>query len=74
MTALYTITLGPREFPRMAVVRRHVYAPGVEAFIADAHPIAVVDSVDDARRFLPAGVTRFETAAGGEANSVEFWG
>lgn len=73
MTAIFTITLGTRDYPDRAVLRRHVYAAGAEALIADFHPLAVAPTVELVRRFLPAGLVRFESIASDDGVVAEFY-
>lgn len=73
MTAIFVITLGTRDYPDRAVLRRHVYAAGAEVLVADFHPLATAPTVEGARRFLPEGLTRFQPARDDDAPSMEWY-
>lgn len=54
MTAFFVITLNTRDYPGQAVLRRHVWRDG--SFVPDWTPLAVGQTVDQVRHFLPPDV------------------
>ena len=46
------ITKNPSDFPGKFVVRRHIATAGSNKLVFESNPIAVVDSLLDAREFI----------------------
>lgn len=69
---LFVVYERPRDFPRSFVVRRHYVLEG-GAMQAEAVPLAVVDTLEQARAALPPGLHQIARADGDEPQIVETW-
>jgi hypothetical protein len=69
--SLYVITYHPRDYPTKVVVREQISRPG-EVLILIA-PIAVVDSIAEARAAIPRGLHRIPRQPSDDAVILETW-
>jgi hypothetical protein len=69
--AMWTIFASPRDYPGKYVLRRFLIGP--DGCTPDAAPLAVVDSLVEARRALPRGLFRQERDAADSPSVVETW-
>lgn len=68
---IYTITSRPSDYPGLVVVRRHLIRDG--AVVADADPLAVAPTLEEARRSLPADVFNVGRQAEDDPVILESW-
>lgn len=66
----YTIYDHPRDYPNHWVVRRFRIASG--CFIPEQE-CQIADSLEQARRLIPSGLTRFERSPDDSPEVVETW-
>lgn len=69
---LYTITHSPSDYPGMYVTRRHVVGPTGEV-VFDADPLAVTETLNAARRAVPAGLYNLGREPHDDSVIVETW-
>jgi hypothetical protein len=68
---MWVIYWNPTDFPHRYVVRRWSVAAG--SALADDDPVAVVKTLDEARRCVPDGLVRLDRAEADQRQIVEVW-
>ena len=71
----YTIYRNPRDYPGRCVVRGWTIVRGEHQheLIVDAEPLAIVDTVEEARAAVPPGLVRLDRLPGDDPVIVEVW-
>ena len=67
---VYAIYERPRDFPGGYVVRKYVAKPGV---VKIGELVGTADTLDDARRLVPANLSRFDRHPVDDKAIVETW-
>lgn len=69
--SMFVITYHPRDYPTKVVVREHASRPGEVLVLA--HPMAIVDTVAQARASIPAGLFRLPRSSNDDPVILETW-